>query len=45
MLKLESALVLGNLEGITVSCSLRNHRVIIFILKNRVDRRRVALED
>lgn len=41
MLKLESALVIGHLEGIAICSSFRNHRLVIFILKDR----REALQD
>lgn len=43
LLKLESALVLRDLEGIGVCSSLRNNRIILFILKDRRDQRREAL--
>ena len=39
MLKLESALVVGDLEGKAVFCHLGNHRVI-FILKDRREGRK-----
>lgn len=39
VLKLESALVLWNLEVVAVCCSLRNHRLIIFMLKDETEDR------